>query len=81
MCFLSQAQKIKKQGEDGVPARPPLTARMQKMQRETPGGARANPMGKRPHGIPDTRYKPLVEVDLLAHVYPALHPRLTYYNV
>jgi hypothetical protein len=38
-------------------------------------------MGKRPHENSDARYKPLVEVDLLAHAHPAFHPRLMYYNV
>jgi hypothetical protein len=65
-----------------VPARPPLTARMHKQPREAPGGARVNLMGKRSHEIPsNVRYKPLVEVDLLAHVHSAFLPRLMYYNV
>ena len=63
-----------------MPARPPLTTRMQK-QRETLEGARANPMGKRLHDNPDERYKPLVEVDLLAHEHPAFRSRSMYYNV
>ena len=63
-----------------MPARPPPTARMRK-QRETLEGARADPMGKRLHEKLDERYKPLVEVDLLAHGHPAFHPRPMYYNV
>lgn len=38
-------------------------------------------MGKRSHENSDVRYKPLVEVDLLAFTHPAFHPRLMYYNV
>jgi hypothetical protein len=58
-----------------VPARPPPTARMQK-HRETLDGARTNPMGKRLYEKSNGRYKPLVEVDLLAHVHPAFRPSL-----
>jgi len=55
---------------------------MHKQPREAPGGARVNLMGKRSHEIPsNVRYKPLVEVDLLAHVHSAFLPRLMYYNV
>jgi hypothetical protein len=64
-----------------VPARSPPTARTPYGIRETPGGARADPMGKRSHGKVDVRYKLLVEVDLLAHAHPAIHPRPMYYNV
>jgi len=62
-----------------VPARPPLTAHMQRTC-ETLRSARVNPMGKRLHVSTNERYKPLVEVDLLARGHLALHPRSTYYN-
>lgn len=58
-----------------MPARPPPTARMQ-THRETLEGARTNPMGKRLYEKSNGRYKPLVEVDLLAHVHPAFRPGL-----
>ncbi len=58
-----------------MPARPPPTARMQK-HRETLEGARTNPMGTRLYEKSNGRYKPLVEVDLLAHVHPAFRPGL-----
>ena len=64
-----------------MPARPPLTTRMLKQQREALGGARADPMGKRSHENLDARYKLLVEVDLLAYVHPAIRPKPMYYNV
>ena len=40
-------------------------------------GARADPMGTRWHGRSDVRYKPLVEVGMLANVYPAFIPGLS----
>ena len=58
-----------------MPVRPPPTTRMQK-HRETLDGARTNPMGKRLYEKSNGRYKPLVEVDLLAHVHPAFRPSL-----
>jgi len=49
--------------------------------REAPGGARANPMGKRLRDNQMHATSLLVEVDLLAREHPAFHPRPMYYNV
>jgi hypothetical protein len=64
-----------------VPARPLLTARVQKVGAKLCVARVLTPWGKGCTDTPDARYKLLVEVDLLAHVHPAFHPRPTYYNV
>jgi hypothetical protein len=63
-----------------VPARPPLTthipevyAKLWPVRVQTPWGKGCT--------YSNERYKPLVEVDLLAHGHPAFRPRPTHYNV
>jgi hypothetical protein len=63
-----------------VPARPPLTTRMPESIAKLQEG-RVQPHGEKAARNMDARYKPLVEVDMLAHGHPAYHPRLMYYNV
>src|SRR5581483_8223941 len=76
--FLPTTRKVR--GGRGASSSSPYHA-YAFLLRVAPGGARADPMGKRSHENPDARYKLLVEVDLLAHAHPAFHPRLMYYNV
>jgi len=63
-----------------VPARPPPTAHMQRAYARLQVAHVQTPWGKG-RTPSDMRYKPLVEVDLLARAHPAFHPRPTYYNV
>jgi hypothetical protein len=64
-----------------VPSRPPLTTRMQGLATRQRWEMHVQAHGEKVAHTLNIRDKLFVEVDLLANVYPAIHPRSMYYNV
>ena len=64
-----------------MPARPPPTTRVHNSNAKLQEVRVLTPWGKGCTNYSDACYKLLVEVDMLAHIHPAFHPRLMYYNV